>query len=102
MDELGNLRGEQNKRYSGLVNLNVDYKRFSLHFGLNANLQKKEYTPKDVGMTDYAYNTSRSVSPYNKDGSLLYYQRLTSGTNNNEEHAFNIINEYKINLQYSC
>ncbi len=95
MDESGNIRGEQNKRYSGLVNLNVDYKRFSLHFGLNANLQKKEYTPKDVGMTDYAYNTSRSVSPYNKDGSLLYYQRLTSGTNNNEEHAFNIINEYK-------
>ena len=95
MDELGNIRGEQNKRYSSMINLNMDYKRFSLHFGLNANLQDKEYTPKDVGVTDYAYNTSRSVSAYNKDGSLLYYQRLTNSTNNNEEHLFNIINECK-------
>ncbi|MCR9011542.1 SusC/RagA family TonB-linked outer membrane protein [Gabonibacter chumensis] len=95
MDESGNIRGEQNKRYSSMVNLNLDYNRFSMRFGLKANLQKKEYTPKEVGLTDYAYNTSRSISAYNQDGSLLYYQRLNDDSNVNDELPFNIINEYK-------
>ncbi|WP_255302011.1 SusC/RagA family TonB-linked outer membrane protein [Butyricimonas sp. Marseille-P3923] len=95
LDELGNIRNEENKRYSGMVNLNLDYDRFTMRFGLKANSQKKEYTPKDVAVTDYAYNTSRSVAAYTEEGDLWYYQRLNSTANTMEEHSFNIINECK-------
>ena len=74
MDERGNLRGEDNKRYSGMINLNLNYNKFTMRFGLNANMQKKEYTPGEVGLADYAYNTARSVAAYTKEGELWYYQ----------------------------
>lgn len=95
MDELGNLRGEQNKRYSGMMNLNLNYNKFTMSFGLNGNMQKKEYTPNEVGLADYAYNTSRSVAAYDEEGALFYYQRLDKNASDDEDHSFNMINERK-------
>ena len=46
-----------------------------MSFSLNGNVQKKEYTPQEVGLMTYALNTARSVGAYNEDGSLMFYQR---------------------------
>lgn len=95
MDELGNLRGEQNKRYSGMMNLNLNYNKFTMRFGLNGNMQKKEYTPKEVGLADYAYNTARSVAAYDEDGELWFYQRKGKNSEAYLDQPFSIINERK-------
>ncbi|WP_187376787.1 MULTISPECIES: SusC/RagA family TonB-linked outer membrane protein [Butyricimonas] len=92
MDEKGNIRGEVNKRYTAMVNLNLSYNKWDIRFGLNGNLQKKEYTPKDVGVADYAYNTSRSIPAYTEDGDLLFYDTDPGGGVRSD---FNIINEMK-------
>ena len=90
MDEKGNTKGEDNKRYTGMLKLNLNYNRFGLNFQLNANLQKKEYTPEAVGVADYAYNTSRSIRAYNPDGSLYFYDKDATSTYLQD---FNMINE---------
>lgn len=90
VDEQGNIKGEENRRYSALVNLNINLKRFTIRVGLDGNLNKREYTPQQVGVNDYAMRTSRTVDPYNEDGSLNYYQY---GTNLNYDVPYNIINE---------
>lgn len=94
MDDRGNTRGEGSKRYSAMVNLNLNYTKWDFRFGLNGNLQKKEYTPdNDQGsVANYAYNTSRSVPAYTKDGDLLYYDVDPSGYYVSD---FNMINEMK-------
>lgn len=74
-DEIGNLRGESNKRYNVMTKVDVNYKKFSMTFSLNGNQQKRDYTPEEVGLTDYAYNTARSVQAYNRSGNLMFYQR---------------------------
>ncbi len=91
MDEEGNLKGERNERYSGMAKVDVNYKNFTLSFKIDGNMQDRKYTPKDVGLASYAYNTARSVNAYNEDGSLMYYQRVK----NNETYdvPFSIINE---------
>lgn len=89
-DEQGNIRKEINKRYSVNVNLTLNYNNFSMNFGLNANTQKREYTPSEVGLMNYAYNTSRAVPAYNEDGSIWFYRRASSGSGPLD---FNILNE---------
>ncbi|WP_187376727.1 MULTISPECIES: SusC/RagA family TonB-linked outer membrane protein [Butyricimonas] len=94
MDDRGNTRGEVSKRYSAMANLNLNYAKWDFRFGLNGNLQKKEYTPdNDQGsVANYAYTTSRSVPAYTKDGELLYYDVNPSGYYVSD---FNMINEMK-------
>ena len=94
----GTAKGESNKMYTANVKLTSNYNRFSMQFGLNANIQEKEYTPDDVGLVNYAYNTSRAVPAYDENGELLYYNRpyaAPSRINGDENQlaAFNILNE---------
>jgi TonB-linked SusC/RagA family outer membrane protein len=90
--ENGNLKGEENNRYSGMAKVDVNYKKFLMSFSLNGSVQKKQYTPQEVGLMTYALNTARSVGAYNEDGSLMFYQR-----DDDLEHTyskpFSIINE---------
>ncbi|MFR5658664.1 MAG: SusC/RagA family TonB-linked outer membrane protein, partial [Butyricimonas faecihominis] len=74
-----------------MAKVDVNYKNFTLSFKIDGNMQDRKYTPKDVGLASYAYNTARSVNAYNEDGSLMYYQRVK----NNETYdvPFSIINE---------
>ena len=92
MSELGNIKKEKNERYTAMAKLNINYDRLDLNFNLSGNLQKKEYTPKDVGVADYAYNTSRSVQLYNEKGELYFYDRNPGGVYVSD---FNIVNEMK-------
>lgn len=103
-DENGNIRKESSKRYSGLAKINLNYSDFTVQFSLTGNLQKKEYTPTEVGLTGYAYNTSRSVRAYNDDGSLWFYQRGDRTYDqpfsilNERDHSYNKINTDQLNL----
>ena len=90
MDEKGNTKGEVNRRYTAMANLNVNFNKWDIRFGLNGNLQKKEYTPEAVGVADYAYNSSRSVPAYTEDGEYFFYDQKVGGR---EMAYFNIINE---------
>ena len=92
--EHGNVKGEENNRYSAMAKVDINYNKFILSFNLNGNVQKRQYTPQEVGLMSYALNTARSVGAYNEDGSLMFYQR-----DNNLDHMyskpFSIINERK-------
>ena len=63
-----------------------------MQFGLNGSTIKKEYTPEKVGVTDYAYNTSRSIQAYDDNGDLWFYQKRKADASAYDQ-LFNIINE---------
>ena len=88
-DAQGNIRKESNKRYSANVNISIQFKRFSLNVGINGNIQKRTYTPSNVGIMDYAYGMSRALPLYNENGDLWYYSKYTSSS----MYKFNILNE---------
>ncbi|MFO3726258.1 SusC/RagA family TonB-linked outer membrane protein [Butyricimonas muris] len=71
----GNNLGELNRTYTTATNINANYNRFSIRFGLNGSVEKRKYRPSDVGAMTYAYQTSRAVPAYNEDGSYWYYYR---------------------------
>ena len=69
------MRGELNKGYTTNLNLSGNFDKFTVTFGLQGNVSKKKYTPSDVGITEFAYNTSRAVPARNLDGSYWYYKK---------------------------
>ena len=93
--------GELNRNYSTTANITANYDKFSVQFSLNGNVEKRKYSPSDVGATTYAYQTSRAVPAYNEDGSLWYYWRGLAGDSQNTIR-FNILEDvanslYEIN-----
>ena len=92
-NENGNIRKEKNDRYTGMAKIDINYKRFNMTFSLNGNLQKKDYTPSEVGVMNYAYNTSRSVRAYDEEGELWFYQRHDLIGTETYDQPFSIINE---------
>jgi len=95
-DMKGSIKAEENKLYTANLRVTANYNRFSVQFGLNASVSDKDYTPGDVGVMSYAYNTSRAVPAYNEDGSLWYYQRPKGSSSDCE---FNILNEIENSFQ---
>lgn len=77
----------------GMAKIDINYKRFNMTFSLNGNLQKKDYTPSEVGVMNYAYNTSRSVRAYDEEGELWFYQRHDLIGTETYDQPFSIINE---------
>jgi tonB-linked outer membrane protein, susC/ragA family len=77
--ENGVLKKEQSDRYTAMMRLNLNYDKFTMSFGLSGNVLEKQYTPSEVGLMTYAYNTSRGVPAYNEDGSMWYYPYTFSG-----------------------
>ena len=93
-DENGVNKGEKNKAYSAAMNLTVNHNRFAARFGLSANVGQKKYTPSDIGMFSYAFNSSRTIPAYNEDGTLFYYDRnSTLEDGSSSTHPFSILNE---------
>ncbi len=88
--ENGVIKQEKNERYSSMLNLTATYRKFNAQFQLQANYSKRKYSPQELGVMDYAYNTSRAMPAYNSDGSLFYYPKVnTTG----QRYEFNILNE---------
>ncbi|WP_292270585.1 SusC/RagA family TonB-linked outer membrane protein [Butyricimonas sp.] len=91
-NEKGVNKGEKNETYSVALNLTANYNRFSTRIALQANVGEKQYTPSDVGLFSYAFNTSRTIPAYNEDGTLFYYDR-TSTLDGLKRFPFSILNE---------
>lgn len=89
-NEDGNIKKEYNKRYTATINLNLNYNKFSMSFGLSGNTQKREYTPQEVNLMNYAYNTSRAVPLYDEQGQLWEYSKVGS---DGGSYGFNILTE---------
>lgn len=89
LNENGVIKGESNKRYSSMLNVTADYKKFLAQIAFNGSYQARNYTPSDLGIMNYAYNTSRTIPAYNSDGSLFYYPQ----TNGLLQYDYNILNE---------
>ena len=75
-NENGSIKGENGKRYSSMLNITADYKKFMAQITFNGNYSTRDYTPQDLGIMNYAYNTSRTIPAYNPDGSLFFYPRV--------------------------
>ena len=88
-DTRGNIKGEENKQYTANINLTANYQRISIRFGFNGNVMKKKYTPNDVEVPKYAYETTRALPAYNEDGSLWFYSKDTGYA----YRDYNIIND---------
>ena len=95
-DSRGNIKKESVKQYTASVNLTANYNHFTIRFNLGGNTSKKIYTPSDVELTKYAYETTRALPLYNSDGSLWYYERQVTRENDGItiiSRPFNIIND---------
>src|SRR5690606_37004121 len=57
-DENGVIQNESNNRYSSVLNLTAEYKKFTAQVSFAGNYASKEYIPAEVGVMDYAYNMS--------------------------------------------
>ncbi len=89
LQDQGVLKKENMKRYTANVNMTAIYKGFQVRFSLTGNVNEKRYTPSNVGLLNYAYNTSRAVPVYNEEGKLDFYRRIGgSGI-----YKFNILHE---------
>lgn len=84
-NENGNVRNEWNKRYSSAIKINGNYNRLSFQFGVNANVNDKNYTPASVDVMKYATTMNRAIPLYGTDGELWYYKK--------SNQPFNIVNE---------
>ncbi|SDL65985.1 TonB-linked outer membrane protein, SusC/RagA family [Pedobacter sp. ok626] len=91
-NETGSIRGENNRQYTANIKVNGIQKRLTYQVGLQANKIDKNYTPSDINIMGYAYNTSRAVPAYNENGSLWYYDRK-SNPNSLDYVPFNIISD---------
>lgn len=76
---IGTVKGELNRQYTTTLNVNGNFNKFSVRFGLTGNSAKKEYTPSNVGVTEFAYNTSRAIPAYDENGGYYYYKKEMQG-----------------------
>lgn len=108
-DSKGNLRKEYNHLYNANLNLEMNYNKVDIRFQMSGNVAEKRYTPSDIEVTKYAYNTSRAVPVRNEDGSLWYYRKSKPDAEmydgqymfniiNEVEHTYNTINSNQINF----
>jgi len=88
-NQTGSVKGDRVNQYTAFVKLNSNLSRnLSWDMNFRANVSKKNYVATSVNAIDYAYNTNRTLTPYNNDGSLNYYKKYGVGYLD-----FNILNE---------
>ncbi len=72
------------KSYSGMAKINTEiFKGFNMRFTLHGSRRDRKQYMAHINPFHYAYKSSRSLYPYNDDGTLFFY-----GT-----YGFNIFNE---------
>lgn len=87
-DSPGIAKKSQSRRLTGLTKLNLQ-----LNKGVDVELKLTAYSQTNDGYNglnpfQYAYHTSRAVSPFNEDGSYYYYNR-----NRLTPVSYNFLNE---------
>ncbi|WP_127124967.1 SusC/RagA family TonB-linked outer membrane protein [Pseudoflavitalea rhizosphaerae] len=94
--EPGVIKKEGNDLYTGMLNLQLNYRKFKAEFNVQLNKEKRKYTPAEIGLMNYAYGTSRAIPLYNEDGSLYFYSNIQSNpfyNGFNDFRTMNIVNE---------
>ncbi|MGN6416012.1 MAG: SusC/RagA family TonB-linked outer membrane protein [Pseudobacter sp.] len=91
--EPGVIKKEKNDLLTGLLNMQMNYKKFIVDFNVQINKEKKNYTPSEVGVLNYAYGTSRAIPLRNDDGSLYFYSTI-----NSDPHSMNFLPLNKMNI----
>lgn len=94
--EPGVINKEKSDLYTGMLNMQMNYRKFKVEFNIQLNKEKRNYTPSEVGLLNYAYGTSRAIPLRNEDGSLYYYSTVNSNTFLNsfqDIKSMNIVNE---------
>ncbi len=98
-DTKGSIRGEELKQYTANINLSAVFNRWNIQFNLTGNVDNKNYTPTDVEVTKYAYETTRALPAYNDDGSLWYYGKGIYPEYGGGYKPYSIINEMENSSQ---
>ena len=100
-DSRGSIKDEKLKQYTASINLSANYKKWSFRFNFNGNSDQKKYSPNDIEVTKYAYETTRALPAYNPDGTLWYYDRdaRTGDTTVDYFSPFNILHEMRNSSQ---
>jgi tonB-linked outer membrane protein, susC/ragA family len=91
--ENGVLQKEFGDRYTANVKVSLKHKNFDAQFGLSGSVRKEEHTPSEIGLLNYAYNTSRAVPVYDENGELYYYPKVIESSGQSVEPWFNVLNE---------
>lgn len=89
-DEQGNIKGEENKRYSTNLRVSNNHKKLSTQVGVMANMSRKNYVSPELNIMNYATTMSRAIGLYNADGSLWFQPRTSTYAGN---QPFNIKHE---------
>ncbi len=91
MDNDDVVKGTTNRRYSAVVNLDVNFSNWlSASFGIKGNVSEREYYQESISPVDYVYSASRAIPAFNPDGSYYHYNKLQRFSYG---HKFNILNE---------
>ena len=85
-------------RYTASVNLTTSFtKQLRANIRFNGNIQEKNHVPSEVGVLNYAYETTRALPAFNPDGTYYTYQRHGYGVGNSQKnnrlYDYNILNE---------
>lgn len=92
----GVIKREKSDLYSGMFNMQMNYRKLKMDFNIQMSKENRHYTPSEIGVLNYAHSTSRSIPLYNTDGSLYYYSTITSNPGDlafRDFRAMNILNE---------
>lgn len=85
------VKGTKNKRYSAVVNLDVNFAPWLQGaFGVKGNVSDRDYYMESIAPVEYAYSTSRAIPAYEANGEYAYYGKYNRF---NYPHNYNIINE---------
>lgn len=92
------IRTQYVDRYTASVNLTTNFtKQLRANVRFNGNVQQKNHVPGEVGVLNYAYETTRALPAFNADGTYYTYQRHGYGVGNSQKnnrlYDYNILNE---------
>lgn len=91
MDNDDVIKGTTNRRYSAVVNLDVNFSKWlSASFGIKGNVSERKYYQESINPVEYAYTSSRAIPAFNPDGTPYYYDKYYATST---PYQFNIINE---------
>lgn len=94
-DENGVIRQEGKQRYTANVKLTIQQNKFKGQFSMNGNLSRSQHAPEELGLIDYAFNTSRTIPAYDENGGYYFYQKVgrRDFETNTYSRDFNILQE---------
>lgn len=93
-DIVGSSINEKGNRYSGTakIDFNLSKKlKVGVKFDISNNVNERPHS--SIDLNSYAYNTSRAISPYNEDGSLMRYNIASGGLPGSGYFTYNIFDE---------